>query len=628
MDVAIPAILILVGQLIRALKYNIVFNSLEHNQIKKSVAGISVGYLVDFLIPFRLGIFAKSLTLSRLNNSSTFVNLSVFVFEKLFDLYLFVIIILFYLVNHDLSINNLALIIIFVFTTIFLAITISTYRNKRKIFVQIIWNISKFFHKDVQESILQDLLAINSLFYSFIKSKKRFIAYMICFFTSWALIFLAVFVYLNTKNSNLSLSFILESILKSADLLYLELSELKLILYMPISIIGILTVFYLLIFGKIRKAKKEIPIYNIRINSQDALNKMIYEKSYIVDQFLQNEKEKKVIQIIQGGSDAILLKYRLHEYLYIDKLVPIYRKVDLENQYNWLESTRLSNKVTVIKDTESSHYYGYVMRYISGISLYEYIHQNNLTVIKNLLSDLFDDLSRNVYTGRKEIGGRSIFLDYFSDKISDNLKLIKDRSNQISILLNSNSTIRINELNINVNALFQQVQNIISQDKEVKITVCDSIHGDLTVENIIVSKNLSIVIDPSNNNNFSGPLIDISRILQSLEGGHEFINRDFYDLRVNQELTEFYYTDILSPQYIELCNYVKEGFAPKFLNISESRYINLLIASFFVRMIRHNLDVSEEKCLLYFCKSMTYLMKFVNEMENQIEKNSAHDSNI
>jgi len=25
---------------------------------------------------------------------------------------------------------------------------------------------------------------------------------------------------------------------------------------------------------------------------------------------------------------------------------------------------------------------------------------------------------------------------------------------------------------------------------------------------------------------------------------------------------------------------------------------------------------------------MTYLMKFVNEMENQIEKNSAHDSNI
>jgi hypothetical protein len=184
MDVAIPAILILIGQLIRALKYNIVFNSLEHNQIKKSVAGISVGYLVDFLIPFRLGIFAKSLTLSRLNNSSTFVNLSVFVFEKLFDLYLFVIIILFYLVNHDLSINNLALIIIFVFTTIFLAITISTYRNKRKIFVQIIWNISKFFHKDVQESILQDLLAINSLFYSFIKSKKRFIAYMICFFTS------------------------------------------------------------------------------------------------------------------------------------------------------------------------------------------------------------------------------------------------------------------------------------------------------------------------------------------------------------------------------------------------------------------------------------------------------------
>ena len=58
MDLAIPAILVLIGQLIRALKYNIVINSLENNQIKKSVAGISVGYLVDFLIPFRLGIFA------------------------------------------------------------------------------------------------------------------------------------------------------------------------------------------------------------------------------------------------------------------------------------------------------------------------------------------------------------------------------------------------------------------------------------------------------------------------------------------------------------------------------------------------------------------------------------------
>jgi hypothetical protein len=619
MDLAIPAILILIGQLIRALKYNIVLNSLENNQIKKSVAGISVGYLVDFLIPFRLGIFARSLILSRLNSSSTFVNLSVFIFEKLFDLYLFVIIILLYLTNHDLSINNLALIVIFVITTIFSAITISTYQNKRKIFTQIIWNISKFFHKDVQESILQELLAINTLFYSFIKSKKRFVTYLICFFTSWALIFLGVFVYLNTKKSNLALSLILESILKSADLLYLELSELKFILYMPISIIGILTIFYLLIFGKIRKPEKDIPIYNIRINSQDALNKMIYEKSYMIDQFLQNEKGKKVIQVIQGGSDAILLKYQLDKNLYIDKLVPIYRKVDLENQYNWLESSRLPNKVAVIKDIENSHYYGYMMRYISGILLYEYIHQNNLTVIKNLLSNLFDDLSRNVYTGRKEIEGRSIFLEYFSEKISENLKLIKERSNKISILLNSDSIIRINEIHINANTLLHQVQNIINQDKEVKITICDSIHGDLTIENIIVSEGLSIVIDPSNNNNFSGPLIDISRILQSLEGGHEFINRDFYDLRMNQKLTEFYYTEIISSQYTELCKYVKEVFAPKFLNIREAKYINLLIASFFVRMIRHNLDVSEEKCLLYFCKSMIYLMKFVNEMENQIE---------
>lgn len=619
MDLAIPAILILIGQLIRALKYNILLNSLENNQIKKSVAGISVGYLVDFLIPFRLGIFARSLILSRLNNSSTFVNLSVFIFEKLFDLYLFVIIILFYLTNHDLSINNLALIFIFFATTIFLAITISTYQNKRKIFTQIIWNISKFFHKDVQESILQELLVINTLFYSFIKSKKRFIAYILCFFTSWVLIFLGVFVYLNTKKSNLSLSLILESILKSADLLYLELSELKFILYMPISIIGILTIFYSLIFGKIRKPEKDIPIYNIRINSQDALNKMIYEKSYMIDQFLQNEKGKKVIQVIQGGSDAILLKYQLDKNLYIDKLVPIYRKVDLENQYNWLESSRLPNKVAVIKDIENSHYYGYMMRYISGISLYEYIHQNNLTVIKNLLSNLFDDLSRNVYTRRKEIEGRSIFLEYFCEKISENLKLIKGRSNKISILLNSDSMIRINEIHINANTLLNQVQNIINQDKEVKITICDSIHGDLTIENIIVSESLSIVIDPSNNNNFSGPLIDISRILQSLEGGHEFINRDFYDLRMNQELTEFYYTEIISSQYAELCKYVKEGFAPKFLNIRETKYINLLIASFFVRMIRHNLDVSEEKCLLYFCKSMIYLMKFVNDMENQID---------
>lgn len=63
---------------------------------------------------------------------------------------------------------------------------------------------------------------------------------------------------------------------------------------------------------------------------------------------------------------------------------------------------------------------------------------------------------------------------------------------------------------------------------QVKDLSAARVHGDLTIENIIIAPNRApgwYIIDPNSQNHFNSPLIDWSKLMQSLHLGYEGMNR-------------------------------------------------------------------------------------------------------
>jgi hypothetical protein len=150
---------------------------------------------------------------------------------------------------------------------------------------------------------------------------------------------------------------------------------------------------------------------------------------------------------------------------------------------------------------------------------------------KNELSNLFKSVLNRINEFhnkfRLESSSNLKLDDYFEMKVKKNLEYI---FSQDSILVDGTLT-SINGQLWNSRYL-EVVNNYELFAREIKYANQSVIHGDLTIENILIDvkkKNLSeawFLIDPNPASTFSSPLNDYSKLLQSLHLGYESINRN------------------------------------------------------------------------------------------------------
>lgn len=327
------------------------------------------------------------------------------------------------------------------------------------------------------------------------------------------------------------------------------------------------------------------------------------------------EIEYEILEDYSRGSDDKTFLCSDYEGLFFRKVAIGRKNIDkLRNQVDWINEHFDKIPLPYIDNvyvSKKGMYYD--MRYYNGKTFSEYICENN-NVEQNIsiLKSILNDLEENIYIdySRQEYRDEPI-QTYIQEKIIDNYNSMISNKAFDEILKYDYVTINGTFYpNIHMyNKFFDKsyLMDVFINDKR------GDIHGDLTLENIIVSPENGeqyYLIDPNTNNTFDSIYLDYSKILQSLHGEYELIRKknsrvvvDKNNIVISYERNANY--EKLYSQYVKFLN-------SKF-DYSQRKSIYFHEIVHWLRLYKYRNKHEPEKIFLYYAVFIKVL-KDVYEM--------------
>lgn len=147
-----------------------------------------------------------------------------------------------------------------------------------------------------------------------------------------------------------------------------------------------------------------------------------------------------------------------------------------------------------------------------------------------------------------------------------------------------------------------------------------AIHGDFTIDNILIdpATKASLIIDPSDDNQIRGPVLDFARHFQSLWGGYEFLNEDAsapnVEISDDGRTASVDYMSVRSARYEELAQWTWL-LAEERLTPEELRSLPFHVGLLYGRMLTHRIAIDPHTALVYYTKCVEFLNQFYRQYE-------------
>lgn len=234
-----------------------------------------------------------------------------------------------------------------------------------------------------------------------------------------------------------------------------------------------------------------------------------------------------VRRILPGGSDAVAAVVEERGQLLIRKCADGSAGRKLAEQAKWLRDYAMLLPLTPVQDERQiKDLFVYDMPYRpSAQDFFNIIHSQPLEQSQVVLAEVVDRMALFHQKTTKGEASIELVTTYLNDKVATNARAIVDFAR--SLFPDGHYSVNGHEFSlsewdclIDPGWLGQQVKNRQTA----------SIHGDLTIENIIVDPAFSggwYLIDPNAGNIFDSPLIDWAKLMQSLNLGYEIFNRGY-----------------------------------------------------------------------------------------------------
>lgn len=329
-------------------------------------------------------------------------------------------------------------------------------------------------------------------------------------------------------------------------------------------------------------------------------------------------EDEQILNILKGGSVAATYLILKGGKKIVRKAADLSQSAKLKNQVKWmLGNTHIAEYFpTIICEHSTDKVYYYDMEHHDMVPFFDKIHFSRIDESIEILKKVINIVFEKLYSTKNEnpINKVEILKEYIQTKLISKVKDITERNEEIKILRSYESLIINNKEYINFDLI---IKKILNNEKIMKslsnVPWANNIHGDLTVDNIICSKNNEFkILDPNDENIFSSPLIDISKLYQSLNSGYEFmcdINNCYrYD-------NQIIFNEHTSTNYKKLKEEL-DKILPKY--ISKEDIINILFfeAIHYARMLPYKEKINERTTKLFYAIMIRLLNEFYEGWTN------------
>lgn len=329
-----------------------------------------------------------------------------------------------------------------------------------------------------------------------------------------------------------------------------------------------------------------------------------------------------IIRNYPGGSNATTI-------LCTDGIGTFYRKYSYDadreklwQQIQWIDKNK--NRIPlprILRKELTDEYCFYDMEYIShSVGLFEYAHSMPVDQTWMLIETILRKLEQTVYCIDVKPTNFDTIHKYYSEKVRKNLNIIVESPILKGLIPFDSLVINGKEYkNLSYYERYlseENIQEVFSSD------YYSIIHGDLTVENIICTRNKKgvedfYIIDPNTGNIHNSPNLDYAKFLQSVHGEYEFI-KNAQNVSVYKNEIQFNYTssEIFKILYKRFGEYLNNSFDKK--NVKSIYYHEMI---HWLRLMPYKLINNPLIAPVFYAKMIMVFSDVINLFEEEKDIN-------
>lgn len=635
MILVLAIILVCIAHVMRTLRWELFVKTYEKPNTKNLLQSLSIGYFINSFIPFKAGDLVRAWISGRkMKNGRGFALATVIVDRYLDILVVGILFAIFSVFNLD-SADSVWFYMFLAVSVLAVTLLVYILRGYVK---KILKNIAGIFNARIEIRLLRFFWSLIWSFKDIFKKISKtqllletlgmWILYLMsyyCFATFLShqgsnMNWLDVFYMLFTKNSIHVGS--LGAITVTQGMLNAQMIWTGIYLFAPIAILFVISLCL--------KPKNDGDVdleeaYLNLIPQLDEDERLNFLETYFsneqreyIESYLKINQNILIIRDYSAGSNATTMLCMNNGKNFFRKYAFGADGDKLYQQIEWLQRFKdIIPLPDIMQYQKQDNFCYYDMPYDSqAVGLFDYAHSMPKENAWKFIKKATECLEKSLYKVNQRPADKATIDEYIKSKVNKNLdkimnaKYLKRLMEYDDIIINGRS---FHNLPYYLKYLSEEhLYDIFKND------TYSEIHGDLTIENIICTRNEEgeddfYIIDPNTGNVHDSSNLDYGKLLQSIHGGYEFLMAT-KNVSIEKNHINFVFTksEAYTYLYSMLDEYMRKHFTKERV---KSIYYHEIIH--WLRLMPYKIEKNGKRVLLFYAGMLMVMNDVINNFEEE-----------
>lgn len=635
MTLVLAISLICIAHIVRTLRWELFVKTYEKPNTKNLLQSLSIGYFINSFIPFKAGDLVRAWISGRKMKNGRGVALATVIVDRYLDI---LVVGILFAIFSAFNLDSADSVWFYMFLAVgVLAVTLLVYILRGYV-KKILKNIAGIFNARIEIRLLRFFWSLIWSFKDIFKKISKtqllletlgmWILYLTSYYCFAAFLshqgsnmnWLDVFYMLFTKNSIHVGS--LGAITVTQGMLNTQMIWTGIYLFAPIVILFVIS---LCLKSKNDGSVDSEESYLNLIPQLDEDEQRNFLETYFsnerreyIESYLKINQNILIIRDYSAGSNATTMlcmnngKNFFRKYAFGADVDKLYQQIE------WLQRFKdIIPLPDIMQYQKQDNFCYYDMPYDSqAVGLFDYAHSMPKENAWKFIKKATECLENSLYKVNQRPADKATIDEYIKSKVNKNLdkimnaKYLKRLMEYDEIIINGRS---FHNLPYYLPYLSEEhLYDIFKND------TYSEIHGDLTIENIICTRNADgeddfYIIDPNTGNVHDSSNLDYGKLLQSIHGGYEFLmatkNVSIERNRINFVFTK---SEAYTYLYDMLDKYMREHFAKERV---KSIYYHEIIH--WLRLMPYKIEKNGKRVLLFYAGMLMVMNDVINNFEEE-----------